>query len=368
MARRLGKSPLGRAAMYPTLFHISLPSVVPRLFLVFALALGLTVLGLSVLIREKKTIVLSLATACVITMLLLGHKTHWLSRVQVAVTPFGAALTLGIALGWVLSLRGAHREGLDPESVRRCLGLGLVGGLLGARLGYVFFCIPHVSVWHEVWTFETGGLFGYGAYFGGLLGAILACRGHPGMLRRWLDVETPVLLGVIGLTRLGCYLEGCDFGRPLNAGSPQFLRVLGTYPRWSTTADGSFSGPPAWLHHVGDFGLSTDSTASLPTHPTQLYEVLFVLVLAALALRIVRLKGFHGRTFLLITLCYSVGRYLLEILRGDPDRGLFAAGRAGHWLICRSWTQLLAVGSVFAVILLWRKWRDAPELAPMGDK
>jgi len=370
VARSLVDSPLGRATMYPVLFHFSLPSVVPRLFLVITLALALTALGLSFLIRERRTLVSSLITACVATALLLALRLHGLSRVHVAVTPFGAALVLSILLGWRLSLREASKVCMDRERVDRILGWALLGGLVGARLGYVAFCLPHASSWREILSFESGGLFGYGAYFGALTGAAMASRRQPRNLGRWLDVETPVLLSAIGLTRLGCYLEGCDFGRPLNVNAPRLLRALGTYPRWSMATDGSFDGPPAWLHHVSDFGLSTESAMSLATHPTQLYEVLFVIVLAALALQTGKNKDFHGRTFLLMALCYSAARYFLEMLRGDPDRGIIGAERTGHWLILRSWTQVFAAMSVVVALFLWRKWRDTALRASskMGDK
>lgn len=357
--------------MYPVLLQLSLPAFVPRFLLVLALALGLTVLGLSFLIRERRPLFLSGVVAGVATALLFGLKSTWLSRVHVTVTPFGASLALSIALGWGLSLRSGSRAGVDSQRVIRCLAYALLGGFLGARLGYVSLCASPISAWREVSSFEAGGLFGYGAYLGAIAGASIGFGRHPcPRLRRWLDEETPLLLVMIGLTRLGCYLEGCDFGRPMDAGAPRLFRALGTYPRWNPTPDGSFSGSPAWLYHVVDFGLSTESTKSLATHPTQIYEAVFVLALAAAAVHMGRRKRFHGRVFLVMALCFSAGRYLLEILRGDPDRGLITATAVGHWLRPRSWSQVFAAASVLATLVVWQKWRNvsAPAGARTGDK
>ena len=79
-------------------------------------------------------------------------------------------------------------------------------------------------------------------------------------------------LGTV-LTRIGCYLYGCDFGTPLGACAPGWLKALGTFPRWHHD-DLHVYGSPAWLHHVDRYGLARDSSASLPVHPTQLYEAL----------------------------------------------------------------------------------------------
>lgn len=342
--------------MVPVLLHLSIPAVVPRLLLVLALALGLTGLGLSLLIREKATTVRSLTTVCAVVPLLFVLKTPWTSRMHIGVTPFGAALAFGIVLGGALSMRMATKHGLDREWMSRCLGASLLGGIVGARVGYVLLCSPRGTPLHECIRFDSGGLFGYGAYLGGALGAALASRDRLDQLRRWLDLGSPIFLGMIALGRVGCYLEGCDFGQPAGSGVPRFLRSLGTYPRWNPMPDGSFHGPPAWLHHVSDFGLSTESVTSLATHPTQLYELLLVLILAGITVRNNRREVFEGQTFLLSAFLYSAGRYFLEMLRGDPDRGLFAAQGAGPTLALLSWSQLCAVGSMLVLCWYWRKW------------
>ena len=351
--------------MFPFLLQLTIPAAVPRLMLVLALSLGLTVLGLSLLIRERTAILRSLVTVCAVITLLFALKLQWSSRIHFGVTPFGAALALGLCIGWAVCLRSALQHGLDREWMTRCLGAAVLGGILGARLGYVLLCAPREVPLSECFRFNTGGLFGYGAYFGGALGAAWASRDRGRQLRRWLDLGSPTFLAVIAVTRVGCYLEGSDFGRPTGPSIPRFLRNFGTYPRWNPMADGSFGGPPAWLHHVSDFGLSTDSVTSLATHPTQLYELLLVLILGGIAIRSNRAKAFDGRTFLLIALSYSAGRYFLEMLRGDPDRGLFAAPKQGHQLALFSWTQLCAIASMLLLAWYWRKWRS---LAAFSEK
>ena len=239
----------------------------------------------------------------------------------------------------------------------RWLGLGLLGGFLGARLGYVLVNAAGGLFWRSSLDFEQGGLFGYGAYIGGLAGASIAYPGSRQSLRNWLDSATPTLLVGTALVRLGCYLQGCDFGRPLEPSAPLFLKLLGTFPRWREASDGSFHGASAWQHHIVSYGLSTEATASLPTHPTQLYEATFALLSALFAVSLGKSKRFAGNTFLAAAMLFSAGRYSFEWLRGDPDRGLMSLAYTNVPKLLGSYTQLLALVSIVAAGVAWRKWQ-----------
>jgi phosphatidylglycerol:prolipoprotein diacylglycerol transferase len=212
-------------------------------------------------------------------------------------------------------------------------------------------------------NFHDGGLLGYGAYIGGLIGASLACRGAAYSLRNWLDMATlPVLLGT-GLTRLGCYMQGCDFGRPLGRNRPAFLNALGAFPRWKLGPDGAIEGSPAWISQVLRNGLPPDSSKSLPVHPTQLYAAVFAFALATLFWLVLRRRRFAGQLFLSATFLFSIGIFALEFLRGDADRGTWSIARSYEILNLGSWTQLMALGSVLLVVRAWPAWRAASQVA-----
>src|SRR4029079_3111068 len=103
------------------------------------------------------------------------------------------------------------------------------------------------------------------------------------------------------ITRIGCYLFGCDFGKPLTAGWPNWLKHLGTFPRWSDGVLADVAGSPAWVQHGRERGLAPECTASLPVHPTQLYEALAGLSLLALVLWLRPYRRFRGEIFLAFT-------------------------------------------------------------------
>jgi phosphatidylglycerol:prolipoprotein diacylglycerol transferase len=134
------------------------------------------------------------------------------------------------------------------------------------------------------------------------------------------------------LTRIGCYLFGCDFGKPLATSAPAWLKRLGTFPRWpDDVLDGA--GSPAWMQHVNERGLSISSQTSLPVHPTELYESLVGGVLLALTLWLLRHRRFRGEVFFAFTFGYGYLRFVLEIVRDDAERGSFGPAFREHVLI-----------------------------------
>jgi phosphatidylglycerol:prolipoprotein diacylglycerol transferase len=123
----------------------------------------------------------------------------------------------------------------------------------------------------------------------------------------FLDAAAPALgLGVC-VTRLGCYLEGCDFGVPLGDAGGR-LASLGTFPAQS----------PAWVTHVLERGLSPSAGSSLPVHPTQLYEAAGGLALMALVVVVDRrLRAAPGQLALLALGGFVALRLGVDLLRDD---------------------------------------------------
>jgi phosphatidylglycerol---prolipoprotein diacylglyceryl transferase len=146
-------------------------------------------------------------------------------------------------------------------------------------------------------------------------------------------VAVPSLASGLAITRVGCYLFGCDFGRPLAANSPAFLKTLGSFPHWpeGTVPDGA--GSPAWLEHVKHRGLDPTATHSLPVHPTQIYESLVGIALLGLLLWARKRQSFRGQIFFLFTFTYGAIRFMLELVRDDPERGSLPFTMSEHVLI-----------------------------------
>jgi phosphatidylglycerol:prolipoprotein diacylglycerol transferase len=184
----------------------------------------------------------------------------------------------------------------------------------------------------DVLAVRRGGLVAYGGFLGGFAGSFWYLRRRGVALLPWADVAVPSLASGLLLTRIGCYLFGCDFGKPLAADAPGWLKRLGTFPRWPVDLlDGA--GSPAWLQHVNERGLSVTSRASLPVHPTELYESAAGCLLLVLTLWLMKRRRFRGEVFFAFTFGYGYLRFLLEIVRDDSERGSFGPTLREHVLI-----------------------------------
>ena len=320
--------------MHPVLFEIPLPAwAVPLGPALFALAgLGF----LCALFGQRRGAldllvigVLALASGLVGGFWFKGQ--HWLLE-SLPVYSYGAMLCASIVVGWFLTLNLGARAGLPRELLANCYFVTAIAALVGSRVLYVFTNPNEFRDLFDVLAVRRGGLVAYGGFLGGFLGSWGYLRRRGVALLPWGDVAVPSLASGMCLTRIGCYLFGCDFGKPLSAAAPSWLKRLGTFPRWpSDVLDGA--GSPAWLQHVDLRGLSVSSRASLPVHPTELYESLVGAALFVMLWQLRARKRFEGELFLAFTFAYGYARFLLEIVRDDSERGSFGPTFAAHVLV-----------------------------------
>lgn len=155
--------------------------------------------------------------------------------------------------------------------------------------------------------FYTGGF----AYYGGfLLAGPVAWR----LLKTdrfpfWKAADMAGMVVPIGLGfgRLGCLLAGCCFGEPSSV--PWAL----SFP----------PGSPASEAQSKANLLPSIADASLPVHPTQIYESAACFALAAvLILWFQARKRYDGQVFVVFVAGYALIRFLLEFVRDDERGGL----------------------------------------------
>jgi phosphatidylglycerol:prolipoprotein diacylglycerol transferase len=210
----------------------------------------------------------------------------------------------------------------------------------------------------------------YGGFIGGLVGSWAFLSPKKIRLLAWADDAVPSLASGLLITRIGCYLFGCDFGKRLSEGAPHWLKTLGTFPHWPTGTLASGDGSPAFVRHLDLYRgtpLETElvrMNTSFPVHPTQIYESLVGLVLLVLLLWQRKYVRFRGQVFFLFVFGYGVLRFLLEIWRDDVERGNYGPTLDQHIYIpvC---LLLMAVGFAFGVSLGIpdKRWRMAARIA-----
>lgn len=203
------------------------------------------------------------------------------------------------------------------------------GSLAGALLLGLGMRLPRV-LFADADIFARGLAMAYGALAGAALATVAATR-RLGAPPAALDALAPALGVMVVIGRVGCWFAGCCFGRPSTAA-------------WAVAFG---AGTPAHVEHVRRGLVPSDATASLPVHPTQLYEAL--VGVAMIAAGIVLAKGRRrGAAFAAVALLYAVGRFAVEILRDDP-RPMSGPLSLPQWL------SLLVVAAVVWMALRQRE-------------
>jgi phosphatidylglycerol:prolipoprotein diacylglycerol transferase len=252
---------------------------------------------------------------------------------SIPIYSYGVMLGLSLVVGWYLTLGLARRDGLPRETMANNYVITAIVAVVASRLLYVVTNLNEFDSLGDLFSMRRGGLVAYGGFLGGFLGSLVYLKRKRIRLMPWADVAVPSLASGLAITRIGCYLFGCDFGQPLSESAPGWLKKLGTFPHWAEGTLPTGAGAPAWVEHVKTRGLSPTATHSLPVHPTQLYESLVGVSLLLLLLWARRRQHFRGQIFFLATFAYGVGRFVLEILRDDPERGNLPGSMAEHLLI-----------------------------------
>lgn len=219
-------------------------------------------------------------------------KVHW----------YGLMYLVGFALAWGLGRWRARRTtGWTAEMVDDLIFYGIVGTVVGGRLGYMLFYgmdqiiespLSLLKVWEGGMSFH-GGLVGVATAVG------LFARRHGLSFFQVGDFLAPLTPPGLLAGRLGNFVNGELWGHPTEL--PWGMRLpCDTFPRQCANV------PP-------------DSLYSLPVHASQLYEaaleglVLFILLWAFSA---------RPRPAMAVTglfcLCYGGFRILIEFAR-EPD-------------------------------------------------
>lgn len=289
----------------------------------------------------------------------------------VPVYSYGVMLGLSLIAAWYFIIYvGSKKDGLDRELLANTFLVTAITAIVGSRILYVVTNLDRFDTFGEMLSMREGGLVAYGGFLGGLLGAWIYLRVKKVPLPAWADIVAPTLGSGLALTRIGCWLYGCDFGRPLGESAPAALVSLGTFPNWQTEVDRAgpkllceqtVQGSPAYAWHVQEYDLPADALTSLPVHPTQLYESLFGIVLFAIALYLLRHRAFRGQVILAVAGLYATFRFFIEYVRDDPQRGE-ALGFTTSQIV----SLLILPFCVFAYIGLKRRHRahGDPKIPP----
>ncbi len=220
---------------------------------------------------------------------------------------------------WLGRLHLARRRdiALSPALVDDLMFWGVVGVILGGRMGYVLFYKPLDFMADPLSIFAVwqGGMSFHGGFIG-VLGAVAWLAQRRGL--RWLQITdfiAPLVPLGLALGRVGNFINGELWGRPAEV-------------------------PWAMVFPLAD---------ALPRHPSQLYQAgLEGVVLFVLLWWFARRPRPLGQVSALFLLGYGAARFTVEFFR-EPDAHL---GLLGLGLSMGQW---LCVPMLLAGIWLWRR-------------
>lgn len=249
-----------------------------------------------------------------------GHAFAW----------YGVIIAVGFLLAFLYAMKSCKRFHMDEDKFVDTVIVGIIGGVIGARLYYVLFDASSQYLQNPISILYLwgGGLGIYGGIIGGLLCAALMAKHR--------KISVPA---VLDLASLG-FLIGQSIGRWGNFVNQEAFGTATNLP-WRMVSE------------------NTESISSTGVHPCFLYESLWCLI-GFILLHIFsrKFRRYDGQVFLLYSIWYGVGRFFIEGLRTDSLLTPFIPLRI---------SQVVAAVAVIAAVVLLIVFRSRTALTGCGS-
>lgn len=229
---------------------------------------------------------------------------------SLTITSFGVMMALAFLTAYRILSSELARVGRDPEFAGDLLMGALIGGIVGAKLYYMFLNWDLTSRDPFGMLFSRAGLVWYGGFLGAT--ALMVYQVHRRGESKPLiaDALAPGNALAYAIGRVGCFLVGDDYGRPTES----WVGIA--FPKGS---------PPSTAGNLRrSFGVSipesvADSTV-LSVHPTQLYEIGLSLLMFVFLWRLRGRGKPVGWLFSLWLVLAGFERFTVEFFRAKDDR------------------------------------------------
>ncbi len=244
---------------------------------------------------------------------------------------YGILIAVGFLLAFIYALASCKKMNIDQDKLIDVVIVGIIGGIIGARLYYVLFYAgdKYIKDPLSIFYISEGGLGIYGGIIGGLgVGAIMA------------KIRKLKITPVLDVAALG-FLIGQCIGRWGNFVNQEAFGTATDLP-WAMSSENT-------IIEVGG-----------AAHPCFLYESLWCLIgFILLHIFTRKYRRYDGQTFLLYVAWYGIGRFFIEGLRTDSLLTPILNLRV---------SQLVAAATVLASIVLLVIFRKCTSLTGCGSK
>ena len=225
---------------------------------------------------------------------------------------YGLMLAVAVIVCSFLMSREAKPLGIAPEVIFDFVFWVIFIGLLGARFFYILLNVSFfIKNPLEIIMIQRGGIAWQGSLIAGTLSAVVFIRRKKLPLLTIFDLVAPYIALGQAIGRIGCFLNGCCYGKP----SPH-----GIY-----------------------FPVHADRL-----YPTQLFCSLGLLIIF-LILRFNRQKfKIPGQLFISYLVLASTLRFVIEFFRGDHDQTFLG-------LSVYQWMSLAILSIGLGIYSRWRR-------------
>lgn len=200
---------------------------------------------------------------------------------------YALIILTGFLLGLLLVYQTCEKRGVKKDTVWDTALLGLIFGIIGARIYYVLFSLDEFDSFWDVFKIWNGGIAIYGGLIGAVISSFVYCRVKKVSAAKVFDVCAPGLLVGQAIGRFGNFVNAEVFGKETSS----------------------------------LFGMSINGAA--PVHPLFLYESAWNIIGLILILIFRDKKKADGQVFCFYIFWYSFGRFFLEGMR-NPEYILYA--------------------------------------------
>jgi phosphatidylglycerol:prolipoprotein diacylglycerol transferase len=213
-----------------------------------------------------------------------------------AVHSYGVMLALSFILGIYLAVNRGEKRGIKGDHLVNLGFIIIIASVVGARIFYVLFHLDEFEdrLLYSFWPVQEDGTVGLGGLIllGGFSLALLSSALY--LYYKKLDfwkmadsVAPSIALGVF-LTRIGCFLNGCCFGKACSL-------------PWGVKFP--FHSPAGAV--MGDIHI----------HPTQMYSSLYGLIILGILFVMDRKRYFDGFIFAAFLILFGVSRFTVDFFR-----------------------------------------------------
>jgi phosphatidylglycerol:prolipoprotein diacylglycerol transferase len=203
---------------------------------------------------------------------------------------YGIMVALGVASLLIIMAREAKRRGI-PRDIYSIFLWGVIGGLIGGRLTYVIYYWDHfMANPREIIGFQ--GLAQNGMIIGIIVAALIYMWVTRMRFSTLLSMGDALAVGAplaLAIARVGCTLNGCCYGIPA-LGLP--WAVVYTHP-------------------------NSLAPLNTPLHPTQIYHLLWNLIVFVIVWRLRGRFKPEGSLFFFFLCIFAVGDFGIRFLRTD---------------------------------------------------